>query len=98
TPLSLAALNRNAAVAEMLIQAGADPNAASPEGETVVMTAARAGAADIVKVLAAHGANVNLREKWQDQTALMWAAAENHPAAVKALVERGADMNLHSKE
>jgi ankyrin repeat protein len=61
------------------------------------MTAARAGNADAVKALIAHGAPVNAKEKWQEQTALMWAAAENHPAAVKALVAAGADLNAHSK-
>src|SRR3989442_14787264 len=61
------------------------------------MTAARAGNADAVKALIAHGANVNAKEKWQEQTALMWAAAENHPAAIKALAAAGADMNAHSR-
>ena len=61
------------------------------------MTAARAGNAGAVKALIAHGANVNAKEKWQEQTALMWAAAENHPAAIRALVAAGAGMNAHSK-
>ena len=61
------------------------------------MTVARTGNADAVKMLTRHGANVNAREKWQEQTALMYAASENNAAAVKALVEAGADMNLHSK-
>ncbi|PYS38211.1 MAG: hypothetical protein DMG14_18505, partial [Acidobacteria bacterium] len=87
TPLSLAATNGNAAMIEALIKSGADPNAALPEGETVLMTAA----------LVARGANVNAREKWQEETALMFAAAENNAAAVKVLVEAGADMNVHSK-
>src|SRR5206468_10336441 len=95
--LSLAATNGNAAMIETLIKAGADPNVALPEGETVLMTAARTGNPEAVKALIAHGANVNAKENWQDQTALMFAAAENNAAAVKALVEAGADMNLHSK-
>src|SRR5207247_5966980 len=97
-PLALAALNTNASVVEMLVNAGADPNASAPEGETILMTAARAGGAEAIKVLIAHGARVNATEKWQGQTALMWAAAENHPDAIKALVERGAEINARSKE
>ena len=50
-----------------------------------------------VQALIAHGASVNAKESWQDQTALMFAASENNAAAVKVLVEAGADMNLHSK-
>jgi len=39
------------------------------------MAAARTGKADIVKTLAAHGANVNAKESWRGQTALMWAGS-----------------------
>ena len=82
---------------ELLIKAGADPNAALPEGETVLMSAARTGVPEAVKALIAHGANVNAKESWQEQTALMFAAAENHAAVVKLLVDAGADLNVHSK-
>ena len=46
------------------------------EGETALMTAARTGKVDAVKVLLAHGADVNFKESRRGQTALMWAAAE----------------------
>src|SRR5262249_44424781 len=95
--LTLAALNGNAGIIEVLIKAGADPNAALPDGETVLMTAARTGKADGVKALIAHGANGNVRGKRQEETALMFRAGENNAAAVKVLVEAGADMNVHSK-
>ena len=39
----LAATNGSAAMIDALLKAGANPNEASPEGETVLMTAARAG-------------------------------------------------------
>ena len=84
TPLSLAATNGSARMIELLLKAGADPNAALPEGETVLMTAARTGNPDAIKVLLAHDANVNAKENTLGETALMWAAAENHPDAVKA--------------
>src|SRR6476620_2145407 len=48
----------SAAMIEQLLAAGADPNAALPEGETALMTAARAGNPDAVRALVAHGADV----------------------------------------
>ena len=53
TPLSEAATYGNAALVDALLKAGADPNTLSTErGETVLMTASRAGNADAVKVAA----------------------------------------------
>src|SRR5882672_5778648 len=40
TPLSLACITGNAAMITVLLEAGADPNTALPEGETALMTAA----------------------------------------------------------
>ena len=42
-PLTLAATNGDAGIIERLLKAGADPNTATAEGETVLMTAARTG-------------------------------------------------------
>ena len=67
---------------ELLIEAGADANAASPDGETPLMVAARTGKVDAVRALLAHGANPNTAESWRGQTALMWAAAEGHAAVI----------------
>ena len=78
TPLSLACTNGNAAMVELLLKAGADPNTALPGGETALMTAARTGKVDAVKALLAHGADVNAKEPQRGQTALMWAAAEGN--------------------
>src|SRR6185503_7827571 len=41
TALQVAATNGSAPMIETLLSAGADPNTATPEGETVLMTAAR---------------------------------------------------------
>ncbi len=45
------------------------------------------------KLLLAHGANVNARETWGEQTALMWAAAQKQPQMIRLLVQHGADVN-----
>src|SRR3989442_3656939 len=45
TPLSLAATNGSGAVTRALLKAGANANAPWPDGQTILMTAARAGSA-----------------------------------------------------
>src|SRR5262249_16778063 len=76
----------------------ADPNAGLPGGQTILMTASRAGNPEIVRLLLEKGAQVDARESAYGETALMWAAAENHAGAVKVLVEHGADGNARSNE
>src|SRR3989442_14297973 len=81
---------------ELLLKAGADPNAALPEGETALMTAARSGSVDAVNTLVARGADVNRKEAWRGQNALMWAAAEGHAEVLRGLVAHGADIHARS--
>ena len=97
TPLSLACSNGNAPMIELLLKAGADANTTLPEGETALMTAANTGNVAALKVLIAHGANVNATENSRGQTALMWAVNEGHLDAAQALIEAGADINARSK-
>jgi ankyrin repeat protein len=97
SPLSEAVVTGNTALVEALLKAGAPANTlATPDGETVLMTAARGGNADVVKMLLDGGAEVNARESYKNQTALMWAAAERHTDIVKLLMQRGADWKMRS--
>src|SRR5262249_35482627 len=96
TPLHLACTNRSAPMVERLLAAGANPNAALLNGETVLMTCARAGDPNAVKALVAHHADVNAQEREHQQSALMWAAAQRHPDVVRLLIDARADINARS--
>jgi len=97
SPLYLACTNRSDALVARLLEAGADPSLALPNGETVLMNCARTGAAAAIRALLARGARVNDRESAHDQTALMWAAAAVHPQAVAELLAAGADLRARSR-
>ena len=44
-----------------------------------------------------HGADVNRREQFRDQSAVMWAAAESHADMVAFLVSKGADLSIRAR-
>ena len=99
SPLALAAKQGNAAIVDLLMKAGADPN--DPinyinADETPLLHAARAGSVDAVNMLLWAGARVNAREGWNGQSPLHWAAAEGHGAVVEALIAGGADIRHRS--
>ena len=99
TPLAVACRNGSTAsakIVETLLQAGANPDAELPSGETVLMTASFAGRVDAVQSLLARGADVNATETIKGQTALMWAVSEGHREVARALLDHGADVNAPS--
>ena len=98
TPLSRACTNGSAALVELLLKAGANPNTRIATGETPLMTCASSGNADAVRLLIARGADVNAKEPSQNQDALMWAAAGASSDVVRLLVEAGANPQAHTKK
>ena len=97
TPAYIAALHGNAGMLAVLLAHGADPNGTAPSGETLLMTAARAGIVESMKALIAAGAKVDARESQFKQTALMLAARGNNPEAITLLLDNGADINARTR-
>ena len=63
---------------------------------TPLMEAASVGHVDIVKLLLAHGADVNAQSS-SGNTPLMYACAGGHEAVVKALLEGGSNVEDHNE-
>jgi ankyrin repeat protein len=97
TPLFMASKNGNAAMLELLLKSGADPNSTDEHGTTVLMTAAASGNAAAVETLIGHGADVNAREGAHGQTALMFAASLNRAGAINVLLAHRADAGIATK-
>jgi ankyrin repeat protein len=83
--------DRVAQVKELLAK-GVDPNAVAPNGEPVLVIAARAGYTGTVDALLAAKANVNARSKVGD-TAIMASALSGHLDLVKKFRARGAEID-----
>jgi ankyrin repeat protein len=100
TPLSLAAQRGHADLIDLLLKAGASVKMAEaklPEGQTLLMHAARTGSVASLKALLAAGSSLNARETRTGTTAVIWAATSNRGDAVRVLAEAGADLDVLSK-
>jgi len=87
-----AADQRHTDVMELLLANGADANARTSLGETVLMAAAGQGHRDVVELLLTNHAEVNAKAVG-DLTALHMAAANGDKDTVELLLVRGADVN-----
>ena len=97
TALMLSARNGNVKCMRLLIEAGADVDAASKEdGRTALIAAARRERVEALKLLLRRGARPNKADR-DGYTALMevvGARFNGDDNAVAALVDSGADVNL----
>ncbi|NDF12082.1 MAG: hypothetical protein EB060_04610 [Proteobacteria bacterium] len=97
TPLMRAAFKGNFTTTEMLLSAGANPNAVDVGGATALHLAARQDNVDIVKMLIRYGAYVDMADS-EGWTPLMRAVAAGKQGAARLLMESGADVNAVNKQ
>ena len=99
TALHFAAERGDAALAEMLLYAGANVSAGTRIGQyTPLHLAARRGSAPVVKALLAAGADPSVRAPLSGVTPLHLAAESGSVDTVTALLEKGADANAKESE
>src|SRR5690349_14946537 len=93
-PLTEAIKLADARMVKTLLAAGAGPESPNPDGETALMLAIKTGELPIVEMLIKAGANVNVVEKFHNQTPLMYAAAAGRNAGemVKLLLSKDASV------
>lgn len=86
-------------IIELLLAAGANPNAArSDNGRPVLMSAVRKGDPEIVRILLEAGADPNGAETdFMQNTVLHIAAEKGDPVIVGMLLEAGADGNVENR-
>ncbi len=81
----------------ILIEAGADVNARSKFGSTVLIYAVKSRNNQLVDILLRSGAEINATEESSGRTALAWAVATKAIETVKKLIEAGADLETIDK-
>ncbi len=94
TPLAEAARLADATMVKMLLDAGSGPEGANEDGESALMVAIKTGEMPVVDLLVKAGANVNVVEKFHNQTPLMYAAdaPKNAAEIVKLLLSKDASV------
>ena len=93
TPLAEAVKLADARMVKSLLAAGASPESPNLDGESALMVAIKTGELPIIEMLIKAGANVNVVEKFHNQTPLMYAAAAGRNAGemVKLLLSKDAN-------
>lgn len=96
-PLMYAIFRHQPAAAELLLQQGADPNAQSRDGGSMLTLATVEGQPATVDALLAHGANPNYPDRF-GATALMYASQLDEPEVARRLIGAGADVQARDAE
>lgn len=89
TPLSCAAIEGNLSIVKLLIQSGADINAASNRGFTPIMLACSVNNVQVVKDLVCYGADINI-QAYKGETCLMRSI--HNEELCHFLLKNGADV------
>lgn len=96
---SCACFNGHLPVVRHLLAAGLDPSGGDNTGLDALHWAANRGQLDVVKLLVAHGANIETRNMYGGTVlgVTVWSAANEtrpaHPEIVSALIEAGANLS-----
>lgn len=95
TPLHYAAALPKTDIARILIARGAHVNAEDMSGTTPLMAAAIGGHAEMINLLLAHGAIVNVSERETKMNILMRGCS--NPEIVKILLDHGLDLKARDR-
>jgi ankyrin repeat protein len=97
TPLILAILAGNDAIAELLIEKGAALDGRNAGGFTPLHAAAYAGDPAMAELLIERGADVNDARNNAGVTPLFPAIEEDHAAVAELLIAKGADLRMRER-
>jgi ankyrin repeat protein len=95
-PLADAAMRGDLSRVEVLLQQGADVNAAQGDGMTALHWAAELGHADMAARILEAGADVSVKTRVGDYTPLHVAARGGHADVTRVLLEAGADPSMRT--
>ncbi|XP_058429134.1 ankyrin repeat and SOCS box protein 3 isoform X1 [Marmota monax] len=89
--LHLAASQGHWKIAQILLEAGADPNATTLEETTPLFLAVENGQIDVLRLLLRHGANVNGSHSMCGWNSLHQASFQENAEIIKLLLKKGAN-------